>query len=57
MTKTTTTKAKHFMRVASNSRPATGGNKNVTTRAKRQGSQWGGAKRLFRATRTAATLR
>lgn len=56
-TKTTITKAKHFVRVAANSRPATGGNKRVTTRAKRQGDQWGGSKRLFRSTRTAATLR
>lgn len=57
MTRTTATKAMSFVRISRRRRPATGGNKNVTTRAKRQGNQMAGAQRIFRSTRTAATMR
>ncbi len=57
MTRTTTTKAMHFMRVSSRKRPATSGNKNISFGAKRQGDQMGRVRPLFRRTRTAATMR
>lgn len=57
MTRTTTTKAMHFVRISGRKRPATSGNKNISFGAKRQGDQMGRVRPLFRRTRTAATMR
>lgn len=59
MTKTTITKAQKFTNMSRRSRPATAGNKNIFKGGGNMASntQVAGARKLFRATKTAATMR